>query len=126
MDEAALKALHEGFEAAESFDAAHAEAGAAMLAGIDGSGIDAANARTMLAEGVDGALAVTGQAFPGWALSFDGHASTQKNTIWRCTLKETRGQDDDQIVGIGNARSMRLALMAAVAHIQMMRKAGYR
>jgi hypothetical protein len=126
MDEAALKALHESFEAAESFGATEAEAGAAMLAGIDGSGIEAAAARTVLMEGVDGALAVTAKAFPGWALSFDGHASTQKNTIWRCTLKETRGQDDDQIVGIGNARSMRLALMAAVAHIQMMRKAGYR
>lgn len=126
MDEAALKALHEDFEAADGFDAAQAEAGAAMLADIDESGIEAADARSMLMDGVDGALAIIGQAFPGWALSFDGHASTQKNTIWRCTLKETRGQDDDQIVGIGNARSMRLALMAAVAHIQMMRKAGYR
>ncbi|MBO6636834.1 MAG: hypothetical protein JJ920_02040 [Roseitalea sp.] len=126
MDEPALKALHEGFEAAASFDAAQAQAGAAMLAEVEGSGIAAADAEAMLMDGVDGALAVTGQAFPGWALSFDGHASTQKNTIWRCTLKETRGQDDDQIVGIGNARSMRLALMAAVAHIQMMRKAGYR
>ena len=126
MDEAALKALHEQFEAADVFEAIHAEAGGAMLADVADSGIEAAAAQAMLIEGVDGALAVTGQAFPGWALSFDGHASTQKNTIWRCTLKETRGQDDDQIVGIGNARSMRLALLAAVAHIQMMRKAGYR
>ena len=126
MDEAALKALHETFEAAESFDAAMAEAGAAILADMAGGAVDATEARTMLLEGVDGALAVVGRAFAGWALSFDGHASARKNTMWRCTLRETRGPDDDQIVGIGNARSMRLALLAAVAHIRTMRKAGYR
>lgn len=126
MDEAALKGLHEWLEAAESFDEAMAEAGAAMLTEVPGDAIEAAAAKAMLLEGLDGVLAIVGRAFAGWALSFDGHASAHKNTMWRCTLKETRGPDDDQIVGIGNARSMRQALLAAVAHIQKMRKAGYR
>lgn len=126
MDEAELKALHGRFEAAEAMDDALADAAVAMLEDrLDGK-LGAPDAKAALLGGTDGAVMVTGHAYPGWALSFDGHASKAPNTIWRCTLRETRGPDDDQLVGIGNAKAMSLALLAAVAHLKMMHKAGYR
>lgn len=126
MDEAEFKALHERFEAAEAMDDMLAESAAAMLEGRLEGKLTARDAKAALLSGTDGAVTVIGHAYPGWAVSFDGHASKAPNTVWRCTLKETRGPDDDQLVGIGNAKAMSLALLAAVAHLKMMHVAGYR
>lgn len=126
MNEAELKALHERCEAAEAMDDTLADAAARMLEDRLEGKLTARDAKAALLAGTDGAVNVVGHAYPGWALSFDGHASKAPNTVWRCTLKETRGPDDDQLVGIGNAKAMPLALLAAVAHLKMMHMAGYR
>ncbi len=71
------------------------------------------------------AIRVVGDHYPGWAITLDGYANPRSNSSWKCTFRELRGPDDDQIVGIGTAATMRLALMAAIAHIHLMRVQGY-
>ena len=126
MDEAALAALKARLEEATALDDALAGQAVAMLNASTSGSVDPAEATAGITGSIETALMIVGQLFPGWAVSFDGHASAQKNVKWRCQLSESRGPDDDQIVGIGNANSMRLALLAAVAHIRQMRLAGYR
>ena len=126
MDETALAALKDKLEEAATLDDALAEEAVAMLNASTSGSVDPAEAKAGITGSIETALAIVGQLFPGWAVSFDGHASAQANVKWRCQLSESRGPDDDQIVGIGNASSMRLALMAAVAHIRQMRLVGYR
>lgn len=125
MDSNALTALRERLESAATLDDALAGDAAAMLSDGFREPIAPEATKTGLLGSAESAIRVVGHAYPGWALSFDGHASPRDNTKWRCTLRETRGPDDDQIVGIGNANSMRLALLAAVAHIKIMHAAGY-
>ena len=122
MDEAALVALKDRLEAADVLDEALAEEAVVMLNASSSGSVDAAEAKGAILGSAESTIRIVGQLFPGWALSFDGHA----NVKWRCRLSESRGPDDDQIVGIGNANSMCLALLAAVAHIRQMRLAGYR
>ena len=126
MDGQELDSLKQRLESADALDEALARDVAAMLAGRLEGKLSPDEAHSGLMTSAEGALNVVGHVFAGWAVSWDGHASPRRNTKWRCTLKETRGPDDDQIVGIGNAHSMRLALLAAVTHIQAMRAAGYR
>lgn len=125
MDSGQLEALREKLETAEELGSELADEAHRMMAeAVDGK-LDEQGIRDALSGSVEHLLTVAGAAFPGWAVSFDGHASSHASVIWRCTLKETRGQDDDQIVGIGNAKSMLMALLDAIAHIQIMRAAGY-
>ena len=125
MDTAQLESLREELEAADELGPdLLGKAHQMMAEAIDGK-LDDQGIRDALSGSVEHLLTVAGTAFPGWAVSFHGHASAHASVIWRCTLKETRGQDDDQIVGIGNAKSMLMALLGAVTHIQIMRAAGY-
>lgn len=126
MDEAALVALKDRLEAADVLDEALAEEAVVMLNASSSGSVDAAEAKGAILGSAESTIRIVGQLFPGWALSFDGHASAHTNVKWRCRLSESRGPDDDQIVGIGNANSMCLALLAAVAHIRQMRLVGYR
>lgn len=126
MDETALVALKDRLENATALDEALADEAVALLNAGTSAFVDADEAKAGLSGSIESALRVVGQLFAGWAVSFDGHASAHDNVKWRCRLSESRGPDDDQIVGIGNANTMRLALLAAVAHIRQMRLAGYR
>ncbi len=126
MDSAQLTALKDRLEAAAALDEALAADVVAMIGdGLAGK-LDAADALAGLLGSAESALRVIGHLHPGWAVSLDGHASPRDNAKWRCKLSETQGPDDDQIVGIGNAGSMQLAMLSALVHIKTMRAAGYR
>ena len=113
-----IRSLKDALEQAGHLDAALAARMADLMGGGDAMA-------TRLAESLEEAIRVAGDHFPGWAITLDGYASPRPNSSWKCTLREVRGPDDDQIVGIGTAATMRLALMAAIAHIHMMRARGY-
>ena len=125
MNEQELNALKDRLESVETLDEALAGQVVAMLADEFKGAIGADEALAGLMQSAESAVQVVGHVHAGWALSLKGHASARDNAKWHCTLKESRGADDDQIVGIGNANTMRLALLAAVTHIRIMRAAGY-
>ena len=113
-----IRELKDDLEAAPELDQGLAGRMSSLLGGGE-----AVAGRLM--QGTDETIHVAGEHFPGWAITFDGYASTRSNSSWKCTLREVRGPDDDQIVGIGTASSMGLALLAAIAHIHAMRARGY-
>lgn len=113
-----IRSLKDDLEQAPHFDMALAQRVAGVMGGDE-------TMTSRLAESLEEAIRVAGDHYPGWAITLDGYASPRSNSSWKCTLREVRGPDDDQIVGIGTAASMRLALMAAIVHIHMMKARGY-
>ena len=39
----------------------------------------------------------------------DGH--------WRCSLRESRGSDEDEMIGLGSGAAVGVALVAALLHV---------
>lgn len=53
---------------------------------------------------------------PGWTIQLTGKAS-EPDGHWRCSLRETRGSDEVEIIGIGTGRIVELALLEALLHV---------
>ena len=53
---------------------------------------------------------------PGWTIQLTGKAS-EPDGHWRCSLRETRGSDEIEVIGIGVGRVVELALLAALLHV---------
>jgi hypothetical protein len=57
-------------------------------------------------------LEVVSAVFPGWTIALRGKAALPDGS-WTCSLRESGVRDDDDVIGIGKARSPTLALAAA-------------
>jgi hypothetical protein len=66
-------------------------------------------------------LEVISGAFPGWTIALKGKASLPDGS-WTCSLRESGVRDDDDVIGIGKARSPTLALAAAALLAQARRE----
>lgn len=53
---------------------------------------------------------------PGWTIQLTGKAS-EPDGHWRCSLRETRGSDEVDIVGLGAGPVVELALIEALLHV---------
>ena len=53
---------------------------------------------------------------PGWTIQLTGKAQ-EPDGHWRCSLRETRGSDEVEVIGIGTGRSVDLALLEALLHV---------
>ncbi len=53
---------------------------------------------------------------PGWTIQLTGKAS-EPDGHWRCSLRETRGSDEVEIIGQGSGRVVELALLEAFLHV---------
>jgi hypothetical protein len=53
---------------------------------------------------------------PGWTIQLTGKAS-EPDGHWRCSLRETRGSDEVEIIGLGAGRQVDLALLEALLHV---------
>jgi hypothetical protein len=53
---------------------------------------------------------------PGWTIQLTGKA-TEPDGHWRCSLRETRGSDEVEVIGLGAGRSVDLALLEALLHV---------
>jgi hypothetical protein len=66
-------------------------------------------------------LEVVSAAFPGWAIALRGKAALPDGG-WTCSLRENSLRDDDDVIGIGKARTPTLALAAAALLAQARRE----
>ncbi|MBL9050894.1 MAG: hypothetical protein JNK19_12355 [Tabrizicola sp.] len=53
---------------------------------------------------------------PGWTIQLTGKAS-EPDGHWRCSLRETRGSDEVEVIGLGTGRTVDLALLEALLHV---------
>jgi hypothetical protein len=57
-------------------------------------------------------------ALPGWSIQLTGKAS-EPDGHWRCSLRETRGSDEIEIVGLGTGPAVSLALLEALLDVAL-------
>ena len=72
---------------------------------------------------LDKALALIGQALPGWSVAIDGTVAA--GGAWTCTLRDTGLRDDDEVIGIGHAATPPVAMILALLQVLMIRSKGY-
>jgi hypothetical protein len=65
-------------------------------------------------------LEVISAAFPGWTVALRGKASLPDGS-WTCSLRESGVRDDDDVIGIGKAKTPTLAIAAAALLAQARR-----
>lgn len=53
---------------------------------------------------------------PGWTIQLTGKAS-EPDGHWRCSLRETRGSDEVEVIGLGMGRIVEVALLEALLHV---------
>ncbi|MFN3281573.1 MAG: hypothetical protein ACK40I_07885 [Tabrizicola sp.] len=55
-------------------------------------------------------------SLPGWTIQLTGKAQ-EPDGHWRCSLRETRGSDEVEVIGLGAGRVVELALLEALLHV---------
>lgn len=71
---------------------------------------------TPVPEPVEEVLHLIDLALPGWSIQLTGKAM-EPDGHWRCSLRETRGSDEIEIVGLGTAPVVALALLEALLDV---------
>jgi hypothetical protein len=74
-------------------------------------------------EPVEQVLHLVDLALPGWSIQLNGKA-TEPNGHWRCSLRETRGSDEIEVVGLGSSPVVALALLGALLDVASQRLPG--
>ena len=67
-------------------------------------------------EPVEEVLHLVDLAVPGWTIQLTGKAR-EPDGHWRCSLRETRGKDEDEVVGVGSGPAVGLALLEALLDV---------
>lgn len=62
---------------------------------------------------VEQVLHLTDRLLPTWTIQLTGKAM-EPDGHWRCSLRETRGSDEDEMIGLGSGAAVGLALLAAL------------
>lgn len=71
---------------------------------------------------VEDVLHLTDMALPGWSIQLTGKA-TEPDGHWRCSLRETRGSDEIEIVGVGAGPVVALAVLEALLDVALQKQA---
>ena len=61
----------------------------------------------------DALLLVADRLFPGWSITIDGVAS-ERDGHWVVVLRRSAARDNDPFLGIGKARALPAAVLAAI------------
>jgi hypothetical protein len=67
---------------------------------------------------VEAVLHLIDIALPNWSIQLTGKA-TEPDGHWRCSLRETRGSDEIEIVGLGTGSVVSLALLEALLDVAL-------
>jgi hypothetical protein len=78
---------------------------------------------TSESEPVEAVLHMVDLALPGWSIQLTGKAM-EPNGHWRCSLRETRGSDEIDVVGLGTGAVVALALLEALLSVAEQRAKG--
>ncbi len=68
------------------------------------------------AEPVEDVLHLIDLALPSWSINLTGKAA-EPDGHWRCSLRETRGSDEIELVGLGAGPVVALALLEALLSV---------
>jgi len=74
-------------------------------------------------EPLEEVLHLVDRALPGWSIQLNGKA-TEPNGHWRCSLRETRGSDEIEVVGLGTSPVVALALLEALLDVASQKMPG--
>ena len=69
-------------------------------------------------EPVEEVLHLVDVALPGWSIQLTGKAM-EPDGRWRCSVRETRGSDEIEIVGLGTGPVVALALLEALLDVAL-------
>ncbi|MCU0902510.1 MAG: hypothetical protein MUE83_01370 [Tabrizicola sp.] len=72
--------------------------------------------RNPVLEPLEEVLHLVDLALPGWSIQLTGKA-IEPNGHWRCSLRETRGSDEIDLVGLGTGPVAALALLEALLNV---------
>ncbi len=75
-----------------------------------------ADARRRTLGSSDSLLRLIAEALPTWSIHITGHSATVAGR-WTCTIRETGVRDDDELIGVGKAKTLPQALLAALLKI---------
>lgn len=70
----------------------------------------------VLAEPVEAVLHLIDRCLPHWSIQLTGKAS-EPDGHWRCTLRKNRGDDEDEVIGLGAGPTVTLALLKALLRV---------
>lgn len=90
-----------------------------MNAAFPGKAVWAAHQASPL-EATDEVLRLVDTVLPNWSISLTGHTNNEDGR-WTCTLRETGVLDNDEMIGVGKAPSISLAIIAATLKIAILR-----
>lgn len=77
--------------------------------------------QTKTLEATDEVLRLINIVLPNWSISLKGTAD-EADGRWTCTLRETGVLDNDEIIGIGRAPNLPLAIIAAMLKVTILQK----
>ena len=78
---------------------------------------------TSALEPVEEVLHLVDMALPGWSIQLTGKAM-EPDGHWRCSVRETRGSDEIEIVGVGTGPVVALALLEALLDVALQKLHG--
>lgn len=120
MEHGQLTELLEKIETAEQLDQ---ELESAVLDGMNsafpGKAVWTAHQAKIL-EATDEVLRLVDIVLPNWSISLKGFAN-EADGRWTCTLRETGVLDNDEMIGIGRAPNLPLAIIAALLKVTILR-----
>lgn len=103
----------------ETADAIDIELNDAIMKALHASFPNAA-AAILISEGIlastDAIVALVTLALPGWHFSISGWALSDVGP-WHCLLRRSDVLDDDEVLGIGEAHRLNLAVLAALIRV---------
>ena len=120
MENVQLQELLEKIEAAERLDQ---ELESAVLDGMNnafpGKAVWSAH-RDRVLEATDEVLRLVDIILPDWSITLKGFAN-EANGRWTCTLREGGVLDNDEVIGVGSAPNLPLAIIAALLKVTILR-----
>jgi hypothetical protein len=118
MHQKDLEALAARTETGSTDDPAFVEALLAGLRATDPAAVDPVDVAALVS--TEGTLALIEERLPGWRIAVEGRTGH-----WRATLRESGARDDDEVIGLGRAPTIPLALLAALLRVGQRRARGY-
>lgn len=73
---------------------------------------------TSAGEPVEQALHLVDICLPGWTIQLTGKAQ-EPNGHWRCSLRQSRGSDEDEVIGLGSGTMVAMALVEALLDVAL-------